>query len=151
MPPTLVGQSIGAGRKTLTRSFARITVLMGMVVMGLMGILMYVFAPQIIGLMTPVQEIRELGVMALRIEAFAEPMFAASIVAYGVFVGAADTLVPCLMNFFSIWAVRLTLAAILAPSLGLKGVWIAMCVELCFRGFIFLIRLKRKRWMKTMK
>lgn len=145
---TLVGQSIGAGRWKLTRSFAHITVFMGMAVMGLMGILMYIFAPQIIGLMTPVEEIRQLGVMALRIEAFAEPMFAASIVAYGVFIGAADTLVPCLMNFFSIWAVRLSLAALLAPSLGLKGVWIAMCVELCFRGAIFLIRLKRERWMK---
>lgn len=145
---TLVGQSIGAGRKKLTRSFAHITVLMGMAIMGTMGILMYLFAPQIIGLMTPVEEIRQLGVMALRIEAFAEPMFAASIVAYGVFVGAADTLVPCLMNFFSIWAVRLTLAAWLAPTLGLQGVWIAMCVELCFRGLIFLVRLKRGRWLK---
>lgn len=148
---TLVGQSIGAGRKKLTRSFAHITVLMGMAIMGVMGILMYLFAPQIIGMMTPVEEIRMLGVMALRIEAFAEPMFAASIVAYGVFVGAADTLVPCLMNFFSIWAVRLTLAAWLAPTLGLQGVWIAMCVELCFRGFIFLVRLKRGKWLKFNK
>ena len=145
---TLVGQSIGAGRLKLTRSFARITVSMGMVIMGVMGVLMYLYAPQIIGLMTPVGEIRQLGVMALRIEAFAEPMFAASIVAYGVFVGAADTVVPCLMNFFSIWAVRLSLAAWLAPTMGLKGVWIAMCVELCFRGVIFLIRLAGKRWLK---
>lgn len=148
---TLVGQSIGAGRRKLTRSFAHITVLMGMGIMGVMGILMYLFAPQIIGMMTPVEEICQLGVMALRIEAFAEPMFAASIVAYGVFVGAADTLIPCLMNFFSIWAVRLTLAAWLAPTLGLQGVWIAMCVELCFRGFIFLVRLKRGRWLKCDK
>ena len=117
--------------------------------MGIMGVAMYIFAPQIIGIMTPVEEIRELGVMALRIEAFAEPMFAAAIVAYGVFVGAANTLVPCLMNFFSIWAVRLSLAALLAPSMGLKGVWIAMCVELCFRGSIFLLRLWKGRWMKT--
>lgn len=145
---TLVGQSIGAGRLKLTRSFARITVSMGMVIMGVTGVLMYCYAPQIIGLMTPVGEIRHLGVMALRIEAFAEPMFAASIVAYGVFVGAADTVVPCLMNFFSIWAVRLSLAAWLAPTLGLKGVWIAMCVELCFRGAIFLIRLFGERWLK---
>lgn len=145
---TLVGQSIGAGRWRLTRSFANITVLMGMGIMGLMGILMYVFAPQIIGLLTPVEEIRELGVTVLRIEAFAEPMFAASIVSYSVFVGAADTLAPCLMNIFSIWAVRLSLAALLAPSLGLKGVWIAMCVELCFRGMIFLVRLNLGRWMK---
>ena len=98
----------------------------------------------------PYPEIRELGIMALRIEAFAEPMFAASIITYGVFVGAADTLVPCLMNFFNIRAVRLSLAALLAPSLGLKGVWVAMCIKLCFRGLIFLVRLKRKRWMRHM-
>ena len=144
---TLVGQSVGAKRRRLTRSFAFITVFMGMIIMGLMGLLMYIFAPQIIGLMTPVEEIRSLGIMALRIEAFAEPMFAASIVAYGVFVGAANTLVPCLMNFFSIWAIRLSLAALLAPTMGLKGVWIAMCIELCFRGIIFLIRLFKRSWM----
>lgn len=144
---TLVGQSVGAKRRRLTRSFAFITVFMGMTIMGLMGLLMYIFAPQIIGLMTPVEEIRSLGIMALRIEAFAEPMFAASIVAYGVFVGAANTLVPCLMNFFSIWAIRLSLAALLAPTMGLKGVWIAMCIELCFRGIIFLIRLFKRSWI----
>ena len=144
---TLVGQSLGAGRRELTRTFSHITVYMGMAVMAFMGVLMYVFAPEIIGIMTPVEEIRTLGVTVLRIEAFAEPMFAASIVAYGVFVGAGGTLVPSLMNFFSIWAVRLTLAFWLAPVMGLQGVWLAMCIELCFRGIIFLIRLERGRWM----
>ena len=89
-----------------------------------------------------------LGASVLRIEAFAEPMYAASIVAYGIFVGAGSTLVPCIMNLGSMWAVRLSIAAILAPSLGLKGVWIAMCIELCFRGLIFLIRLFRKNWLE---
>lgn len=148
---TLVGHSFGAGRRKLTLSFGHITVIMGMIVMGLMGILMYIFAPEIIGIMTPVKEICELGIMALRVEAFAEPMFAASIVAYGVFVGAGDTLIPCTMNFVSIWAVRLTLAALLAPTMGLKGVWIAMCIELCFRGTIFLIYMKSQRWLKNLK
>ena len=145
---TLVGQSLGAGRKDLTRRFARITVGMGMAVMGVMGVILYVGAPLIMGSMTPDAEVQRLGVEALRIEAFAEPMFAAAIVAYGVFVGAGSTLVPCLMNFFSIWAVRLTLAAALAPSMGLNGVWLAMCIELCFRGLIFLLRLEKGNWMK---
>lgn len=147
---TLVGQSLGAGRAALVRRFATITVGSGMAVMGLMGLLLYVAAPQIIGVMTPVPEIRELGAAILRIEAFAEPMFAASIVAYGVFVGAGSTLVPCLMSFGSIWGVRLVLAAALAPVMGLRGVWLAMCVELCFRGLIFLVRLWRGRWMNQL-
>lgn len=144
---TLVGQSLGAGRVRLLKSFANICVWSGMIVMGLMGLLMYVFAPQIIGVMSPVEAIRTLGTDILRIEAFAEPMFAASIVAYGVFVGAGSTFVPSLMNFGSIWGVRLTLAALLAPTMGLRGVWLAMCIELCFRGVIFLIRLWRGKWI----
>ena len=100
-----------------------------------------------IGFMTDNQQILELGVSALRIEAFAEPMFAASIVCYGVFVGAGDTLVPCTMNLCSIWIVRLTLAYFLAPVYGLNGVWLAMCIELCFRGVIFLCRFKWGNWM----
>lgn len=145
---TLIGQSLGAGRKDLTRSFARITVATGMLVMGVMGGVMYWAAPLIIGAMTPDAEILSLGVMALRIEAFAEPMFAAAIVAYGVFIGTGDTLMPSIMNFVSIWAVRLSLASCLAPSMGLKGVWLAMCIELCFRGMIFLIRLEKGKWIK---
>lgn len=141
---TLVGQGIGAGQKLLTRSLARFSVGIGMVVMAVMGILMWVFAPEMMSLLTPVEDIRMLGSHSLRIEAFAEPFFAAAIVCNGVFVGAGDTLKPAIMNLTSMWVVRLTLAALLAPSYGLTGVWIAMAVELTFRGTIFLIRLFRK-------
>lgn len=146
---TLVGQSLGAARRKLARSFANITVISGIAVMTLMGVVMYVAAPLMMGIITPVQAICDAGVEVLRIEAFAEPMFAASIVAYGVFIGAGDTLMPSAMNLGSIWVVRLTLAALLAPVMGLKGVWIAMAVELCFRGIIFLVRLRGDRWMQT--
>ncbi len=145
---TLVGQSIGAGRRDLTWRFAHISVWMGIAVMTVMGVVMYVTAPAMMGIMTPDMAVQELGARILRIEAFAEPMYAASIVVYGVFVGVGDTLVPSIMNLASIWAVRLTLAAALAPKFGLQGVWIAMCAELCFRGIIFLIRLYRKKWLK---
>ena len=88
-----------------------------------------------------------MGTRVLRIEAFAEPMFAASIVAAGALRGAGDTLVPSIMNLASMWGVRITLSLILAPQLGLIGVWLAMCVELCVRGGLFLIRLLRGKWL----
>ena len=146
---TLVGQSMGAGRKDLTRKFAYMSVGLGMSVMAIMGAVMYAGAPIFLSIMTPVEEVRQLGVMALRIEAFAEPMFAAAIVCYGVFVGASDTLIPSGMNLASMWAVRIPMSAVLAVTLGLQGVWIAMCTELCFRGVIFLCRLRWGNWMKT--
>ena len=147
---TLVGQSRGAGRLDLCRSFAWMTIGLGMFVMAFMGVVMYVFAPEMMGLMTPVEEIRQLGVSALRIEAFAEPMFAASIVGYSVCVGAGDTFRPALLNLLSMWCVRLTLAAWLARDYGLQGVWFAMAVELGFRGLLFLVRIWRGNWMKRL-
>lgn len=145
---TLVGQSYGAGRKDLARRFGYITTALGMATMSLMGVVLYVFAPAVMELMSPVHEIVALGASALRIEAFAEPMFAAAIVAYGVMVGVGDTILPACMNFGSIWLVRLPLAAILAPSMGLDGVWLAMCIELTFRGAIFLWRLFSGAWLR---
>lgn len=141
---TLVGQSIGAKREDLRHSFSYITLLLGMAFMTFMGVLMYVGVPYLMPLMTPDVSVQSLTVECLRIEAFAEPMYAASIVIYSIFVGAGDTRIPAAMNLGSMWVVRLPLAWLLARSLGLRGVWIAMCAELCFRGLIFLTRLRIK-------
>ena len=138
---TLVGQGIGAGQQLLTRSFARMSVGLGIAVMTVMGVLMWIFAPELMSLMSPVEEVIVQGTQVLRIEAWAEPLFAAAIVCNGVFIGAGDTLIPAIMSLSSMWAVRLTLAATLAPKYGLKGVWTAMAIELTFRGSIFLTRL----------
>ena len=148
---TLVGQSFGAGKRMLCQSFARMSAYSGMLVMTLMGVLMWIFAAELMAIMTPVEEIIAIGTKCLRIEAFAEPMFAAAIVCNGIFVGAGDTLRPAIMNLLSMWGVRLTLAALLATTYGLPGVWTAMAIELTFRGIIFMSRLYQGGWMRKME
>lgn len=147
---TMVGQSLGAGRKDLARRMAWLATAIGVGVMTLMGAVMYFEAPLLMQWLSSDAGVVAAGSEVLRIEAFAEPLFAASIVAYGAFVGAGDTLVPCLMNLGSMWAVRLSLAFYLAPLYGLKGVWIAMAAELSLRGSLFLLRLRGRRWMQRM-
>jgi len=147
---TLVGQGIGAGQRLLTRSFAYKSVALGIAVMTLMGVLMFAFAHELMALMSPVGQIVSEGAQALRIEAFAEPMFAAAIVCNGIFVGAGDTLKPAIMNLTTMWGVRLTLAWWLSKDYGLRGVWTAMAIELTFRGLIFLARLWKGNWNKTL-
>lgn len=148
---TLCGQSYGAGRYDLVKRFAWLTTLLGMAVMTVMAVVMFLCARPMMDIMTPVEAIAAQGTEILRIEAFAEPMYAAAIVAYGSFVGVGDTLLPAVMNFGSIWLVRIPLAALMAPTMGLRGVWIAMCIELVFRGCIFLWRLVSDRWLSTSK
>ena len=145
---SLVGQSLGARRKDLARQFAYISTGLAAAMMTAAGILMYIFAPQMMGLLTNDPEVIALGVKVLRIEGFAETLYAVSIIGYGSCVGAGDTLVPMVMNFASMWVVRIGLALILTPKIGLAGYWIAMCIELNVRGIIFFLRIRGKRWMK---
>ena len=146
---TVIGQSIGAKRDELTPRLGALTVALGMIIMTFSGALMFVFAPLMIGVMSPDPQVVALGARVLRIEAFAEPLFAASIVAAGVFRGAGDTLVASVINFVSMWGVRLPLSALLAPRMGLHGVWIAMASDLIVGGILFLVRLRGNRWMRA--
>ena len=145
---TLVGQSMGAERKDQAKRFAWLSVALGVGVMTCTGILMYIAAPWIFSMLTPDAGVRTLGAQVLRIEAFAEPLFAASIVAAGALRGAGDTLVPSVMELGSMWGVRITLAMLLVGPFGLHGVWMAMCTELCVRGLLFLVRMYRGKWLE---
>ena len=99
------------------------------------------------GMLSNDPEVCELGVRILRIEAFAEPLYGASIVVAGVLRGAGDTAMCSVLSLVSLWCVRVPLSYILVKPLGLIGIWCAMCGELCFRGLIFMIRMIRGRWL----
>ena len=146
---TLVGQMKGAGNKIQEKNFAYMTVIIGMVFMALSAVLLYIFAPEMIGIMSAEEEVRTLGTQILRIEAFAEPMFGASIVAEGVFRGMGKTRISTVLNLISMWCVRLPASLFAANQFGLVGVWVVMCLELCFRGTIFLVSMWREYKKQT--
>ena len=143
---TLVGQSLGARRKELVRSFTRITMALGIGMMCVLAVVLWLFAPQIMSLLSADPDVVALGARVLRIEAFAEAGYAASIVAYGACIGAGDTKMPSVLNLTSVWLVRILPAVFLTPVYGLVGYWIAMCVELNIRGLLFIWRVSGRRW-----
>lgn len=145
---TIVGQAIGAGRRDLAVRFSRITAYIGILIMTLAGAGLFFFAPQLISIFSTDPEVMALGADVLRIVAFAEPLFAASIVVTGVLRGAGDSKAPFFISLITMWGVRITLSLLLAPSMGLIGVWLAMAAELVVRGIIFLWRLYSNRWLQ---
>lgn len=146
---SLVGQSLGAKRPEMAKRFSWMTITSGAAMMTFLAVLMWVFAPGIMQMMSHDAEVIALGACCLRIEAWAELLFGVSIVAYGCCVGAGDTLIPSAINLLSMWVIRLGLALILIPSMGLIGYWVSMAVELSLKGIIFALRIKSGRWMKT--
>lgn len=143
----LVGQSIGANNYRLARRYGYITVAFGGAMMALTGALMYLICPLVFEMLTPVVAVQIVAARILRIGLIAEPLYGVSMVSSGALRGAEDTLIPSLLNLFSIWIVRLGLAAILVPHYGIDGMWIAMAVELCVRGLLLLTRLIRSKYL----
>ena len=146
---TLVGRSVGAGDAAQARRYGNICTALGGALMGCTGLLMMIFCPFVFRLLTPVAEVRTLAAQVLRIGLLAEPLFGVSIAAAGALRGAGDTLVPSLLNLGSIWIVRLGLSLLLVGKLGLRGMWIAMAIELCVRGALMLWRQKTSKFYET--
>src|SRR5439155_26519362 len=123
-------------------------------VMTAMGLVFFMFAPQMFQLFCPKPEqapIIELGVPVLRLVAFAMPLLASTIVFTNALRGAGDTRVPVLFTWVGFFAVRIPLAYLLAfprldlgplgtlPGfgLGLFGTWLAMFADRLVRGAFF--------------
>lgn len=148
---TIVGQSIGAKQRDMAKRFAWISIGLGMAIMSLGGILMFIFAPQMIGILSPDPKIIEAGSTALRIGAIAEPFFAASIVGSAAIRGAGDTLASSLFNAGTIWIIRVPLAIILCPLIGINGYWLSCVIQWWICGILFLWRVKSEVWLKKVK
>jgi len=145
----MVGQAIGAGRKDLAMYFAKISIVMGMVIMTMGGAILFIFAEPLIKIFSDDPEVIVLGSQVLRVVAFAEPLFGASIVSSGTLRGAGDSKFPFIISLSTMWGVRITLSMLMAARMGLVGVWLAMAIELMTRGSIFLIRVLRGKWVNS--
>lgn len=146
---TLVGQSLGAGRKDLAKSFARFSTGVAMVIVVVLSTLLYILAPAIMSMLTPDPEVIALGTKVLRIVVFAELMYTASIVCDGALIGGGDTMMASTLNLASMWLFRILPALFLTPVYGLVGYWAVMTVELNIRGVIFILRVRGNKWMHS--
>lgn len=145
----MVGQSIGAGRKDLAKRFSAIAIVFGVLIVLLLSIFMFIYAPFLASFLTHEEEVIRLSAIVLRIVAFAEPLFALSIVIAGALRGAGDSRGPFYINSTTMWVIRVLSVIIYTKRFGLIGVWLSMSLELIARGLILLIRYLRGRWLDT--
>ncbi|NCB01104.1 MAG: MATE family efflux transporter [Spirochaetia bacterium] len=150
---TLVAQSLGAGKKELAKDFAKRVLTYGIALMSATGLFLYLAAPQLMSFFTNDQTVIALGARVLRIEAFAQPFFAMSIVIGGILRGAGDTKWPFIYSIIGMWIVRLLPAYILITFFNgnLVIAWSCMVADLFVRGLLNLYRYKKGQWVDVWK
>lgn len=144
----LVGQKLGAGDVKKAEEYGYGTFKIGLFAMTFMSMVFLIFPHYLISLFTGDSLVISYGASVLQIEAFAQPFFASSIILAGALRGAGDTRWPLYVAMLSMWGIRLTLAWTMIEvfSLGLKGAWISMVIDLAIRGILIFIRYRNGNW-----
>ena len=145
---TLVGQGLGAGTPARARADGYLSQRLALVFMTIMGAVIFFFPAQIMSVFIRDPEVIRLGIWPLRLVAFSQPALAAMMVFAGGLRGAGDTRATLIITAAGLWLVRVPLAILLTPSLGLLGAWIAMGVDLNLRGLGMFLRFRSGRWAK---
>ena len=145
---TLVGQSLGAKDPDRAERAALLCNRIGMGIMAFAGLLIICFRVPLMRLFTPEAQVVEIGAGLLIICAAFQPFFAMSIVMTGALRGAGDTRVPFYISMFTMWGLRLVLAALFAYgfNLGVRGAWMGMWVDIFARGLLIYRRFRRGSW-----
>jgi putative MATE family efflux protein len=151
---TLVGQAQGARDSREAERRGWVTGLIGTVAMSGMGVLLFVFAPQVIAVFNEARDplVTSVGIAYLRVNALAEPFLALSIVMRGALCGAGDTRPPLLYTIFSQWLIRLPIsyALVMMVGIGINGAWYAMAFSTVIQGVLTANRFRSNRWKTTM-
>ena len=145
---TLVGNAMGARQPETAHKYGNWTFAIGVTVACATGLLLFLFPSPLLSLFSRDAAVIAAGVMVLRVDAFAQPFFATSIILAGALRGGGDTRYPLYISFASMWGVRLVLAAVCVYGfhLGFLGIWIGMVADLCIRGILVFLRWRSGRW-----
>lgn len=137
---TLVGNAVGARDNQLAKRYGYSAAKYGVIFMSLLGVILFFGAPFFAGLFTSDQEALRQIVIALRIDAFAQPGLAISLITTGALQGMGDTKSPLYSTAFGMWGIRVVGVIVLAKSLGLgiAGIWLSIAIDLYLRS-LFLV------------
>lgn len=145
---TLVGQNLGAEKPDRAEQSVRHAARYNVIFMSVLGVLMFVFAPQIVALFSTEPEILYYGVHCIRILAVGYPMYAIGMIIIQAINGAGDTATPSLLNFICFWILQIPAAYWLATNVGLgpDGVFVAIVVAESALTVLAVLVFRRGTW-----
>jgi putative MATE family efflux protein len=145
---TLVGQNLGADKSGRAEKSVWTISVINILFLFITGIVLYFASNQIISIITPVEQIREVGILCLKILSFGYGFYAMGMVTLQAFNGAGDTYTPALLNFICFWIIEIPLAYFISVQTGIneKGVFLAIVIAESCLGIFGFLAFKRGKW-----
>ena len=145
---TMIGQSLGAARHSLTAEIIRKAMLLSLAVQMAMTALCYFAAPPIVGLFTRDPVALELGISYLRIISACMILMGPFHIIDAVFKGSGFTVPSMVSALVANWIIKLPLAYVLAMplNLGIAGIWWSVSISVLAELLILLPWYRRGNW-----
>lgn len=144
---TVVGQSVGSGDILRARQGMTEANRLGILFMGGMGVLFFLFPETLMRVFTADQEVIQLGIIFLRIAAVSQIPLAVTLILQGALRGAGDTPYILRVTIIGIWGVRIPLAAAAAwLGLSVAYVWWAFLLDWIARMLLLQRRCRSSHW-----
>jgi MATE family multidrug resistance protein len=146
---TLVGQALGAEDSDLAKRSTWAALRPCFIFMLSMGICTLLLPQVLLGLFVADNSVIQAGTTALRFSLLTLPALAISFICNGALRGAGDTKFPVIVRAAGTWGVRLPIALVLIPWLGLPGVRLAMAADFWVQASLSSWRFRSGRWRKA--
>lgn len=142
---TFVGACVGANRLKEAYEYGMLSTWVTVVVMSVLGVLIFFLCPWMATWFTNEPSVIAQIVIALRIDAFAQPAVAMSFVLAGALQGAGDTKTPMYTTAIGMWGLRIVGVYVLGITLnmGIAGVWLALLIDLYVRSIFLYMRFRK--------
>jgi len=144
----LVSQRLGEGKPGAAERLGWMSVGMGVLFMGILGVVFLALPGQLVRLFSSDRGVIAVAVVPLRIMGVAQVFDALGIISSQALRGAGDTRAVMVAEVLAVWLVFVPLAYTLALKLGLgcPGGWAAMALYLFSFGGYMAYRFRRGRW-----
>ena len=148
---TFVGQNLGANLPKRAKQGARVGVLMTVCFSELIGIVFFLFAPQLIGIFSSTPEVLAFGIRQAHVESLAYCLLGFSHACAAILRGAGKSVSPMVI-MLAVWCVfRIIYITIMLEFIpNITVLFTAYPVTWTISSLLFLIVLKRKDWTKNM-
>ena len=125
---TLAGNALGAGEHKKINHLAGMLLTLEVVMMVVSGGLLFLFAPNMMGLFSADAAVIALGAVVLRMVAVSEPFYGVSIILEGMMQGMGQTMLPFVIGVTGMWGVRIvgTFLCTQIFGMGLISAWACM-------------------------
>ena len=145
----LIGQNLGAGNHDRAEKSGWLSAGISVAIMAPISVLFFLFADEIISIFNAESEVVRIGSQLIRIIAPSFIFLGLNITLNSALNGAGDTIHPMLFSSISMLILRVPIAAYLAQSFGITGVWISWALTTVVHAILSIAWFKIGRWKRV--